>query len=144
MEEFSIKKLRERGLRVTPQRQAMVEFLKENTTHPTAETIYHEMLKLFPRISFATVYKNLETLVETNYIQKLDIDPHRERFDPCITPHHHFYCKVCGGVFDVVYDGNDQPCMDLLTIKSINGHQVDAIDINYKGVCKECREKLKH
>ena len=143
MEDFSIKTLRERGLRVTPQRQAIVQFLKGNTTHPTAETVYREMLKIFPRISFATVYKTLATLVETQDIQELDIDPQRKRFDPCTAPHHHFYCKVCGKVFDVVYNAHDTLSVDLLTTKSVNGHQVDAIDINYKGVCKDCRKKLK-
>jgi len=129
-------KLKEIGLKVTPQRQAILKLLEGNQTHPSAERIYSEILRQFPRISFATVYNTLSKLVEAGEIQELDIDPNKKRFDPCIKSHYHFYCKVCGKVFDLVYDA---PLP--LNIKKIDGHQVDAIQLNLKGVCKDCRRK---
>jgi Fur family peroxide stress response transcriptional regulator len=129
-------KLKEIGLKVTPQRQAILKLLEGNQTHPSAERIYSEILRQFPGISFATVYNTLSKLVEAGEIQELDIDPNKKRFDPCIKSHYHFYCKVCGKVFDLVYDA---PLP--LNIKKIDGHQVDAIQLNLKGVCKDCRRK---
>jgi Fur family peroxide stress response transcriptional regulator len=128
--------LRKIGLKITPQRQAILKLLKGNQTHPSAERIYSEILKKYPGISFATVYNTLYKLVEAGEIQELDIDPNKKRFDPCIKSHYHFYCKVCGKVFDLVYDA---PLP--LNIKKIDGHQVDAIQLNLKGVCKDCRRK---
>jgi len=129
-------KLKEIGLKVTPQRQAILKLLEGNQTHPSAERIYSEILRQFPGISFATVYNTLSKLVEAGEIRELDIDPNKKRFDPCVTLHTHFYCKVCGNVFDIVFN-NPFP----LEIKRIDGHQVDAIQLNLKGVCKECKRK---
>ena len=128
--------LRKIGLKITPQRQAILKLLKGNQTHPSAERIYSKILKKYPGISFATVYNTLSKLVEAGEIQGLDIDPNKKRFDPSTSLHYHFYCKVCGKVFDIVYD-TSLP----LNIKKIEGHQVDTIQLNLKGVCKDCRRK---
>jgi len=135
MKDATTIKLKEMGLKVTPQRQAVLKLLRGNQTHPSAEKIYSEILKGYPGISFATVYNTLSKLVEAGEIRELDIDPRKKRFDPCLTPHAHFYCKVCRKVFDIVHD-----TLLPLNIKKIDGHQVDGIQLNLKGVCKDCRK----
>jgi Fur family peroxide stress response transcriptional regulator len=129
-------KLKRMGLKITPQRLGILNLLKGNQTHPSAERIYQEIFKKYPGISFATVYNTLSKLVEAGEIRELDIDPDKKRFDPCVIPHTHFYCKACGKVFDIVYE----PPLPL-NIRKIEGHQVDAIQLNLKGVCKDCRRK---
>ena len=62
MKNPTIIKLKQIGLRVTPQRQAILELLEGNRFHPSAEDIYHEVLKKYPQISFATVYNTLSKL----------------------------------------------------------------------------------
>ncbi len=124
------------GLKITPQRQAIFSLLKGNQTHPSAERIYSEISKKYRGLSFATVYNTLSKLVEAGEIQELDIDPDKKRFDPCITPHPHFFCKVCGEIFDFTYD----PFFNL-NVKKIGGHQIDSLQLNVKGVCKDCRKK---
>ena len=141
MKDLSTIKLRKMGLKVTPQRQAILKLLEGNRTHPSAEDIYHEVSKKYPRISFATVYNTLSKLAKAGQIQELDIDPSKKRFDPCLVPHYHFYCKACGEVFDVVYDTPLLVNINPLNKKNVDGHQVDAIQINFKGVCKACRRK---
>jgi len=129
-------KLKEIGLKVTPQRQAILKLLKGNRTHPSAESIYHEILKRYPGISFATIYNALSKLAEAGEIQELDIDPNKKRFDPCLSPHCHFYCKVCRRIYDVEDD---------LTFprgtQRISGHKIEAIQVNLRGVCKACSGK---
>jgi Fur family peroxide stress response transcriptional regulator len=127
------KKLKEIGLRVTPQRLAILEMIKGDRTHPSAEKIYHELAKKYPGMSFATVYNTLAKLVEAGQIQELDIDPNKKRFDPYTPLHYHFYCKTCGNVYDVDYDISLTP-----NIKKIAGHRIEDIQLNFKGVCKNC------
>jgi Fur family peroxide stress response transcriptional regulator len=134
--ELGAKKLKKIGLKVTPQRLAILQMIKGDRTHPSAEKIYHEILKKFPGISFATVYSTLAKLVEVGEIQELDIDPNKKRFDPYTSLHYHFYCRTCGNVYDVDYDISLTP-----DIKKIAGHQVEAIQLNFKGVCKDCSQR---
>ncbi len=136
MKDTATLKLKEIGLKITPQRQAILKLLEGNQTHPSAESIHTEILKKYPGISFATVYNTLSKLIDAGEIRELDIDPGKKRFDPCVTPHTHFYCKVCGKVFDIVYD-TSLP----FNVKKIDGHQVDVIQLHLKGVCRECRKK---
>ncbi len=130
--------LRQAGLRVTPQRQAVLKLLEGNVKHPSAENIHHELLNEYPRISLATVYNILSKLAEGGKIQVLDVDPNRKRFDPCIAPHHHFYCKLCGEVFDIDCDAFPAVEADASTKRNIDGHRVDSIQVNLQGVCKHC------
>jgi Fur family peroxide stress response transcriptional regulator len=130
------KTLKNIGLKVTPQRLAILQSIKGDRTHPSAEKIYHEISKKFPGISFATVYNTLARLVEIGEIQQLDIDPAKKRFDPYISPHYHFYCKICGKVYDLDYDASFAP-----DIKKIAGHHVETIQLSFKGVCKDCTKR---
>jgi Fur family transcriptional regulator, peroxide stress response regulator len=136
MKNQSAIKLREIGLKVTPQRQAILKVLKGNRTHPSAENIYHGILKEYPAISFATVYNTLSKLAETEAIQALDIDPNKKRFDPRLSPHSHFYCRVCKKIYDVE-EGHPFP----KGVQRTSGHIIEAVQINLKGVCKVCCEK---
>jgi Fur family peroxide stress response transcriptional regulator len=91
------------------------------------------MLRKYPGVSFATIYNSLSKLVNAGEIKELDIDPHKKRFDPEPSPHHHFYCKTCGKVYDIEHDISLPPKM-----KRIGGHRVETIQLNFKGVCKTC------
>ncbi len=128
--------LKKIGLKVTPQRLAILQMIKGDRTHPSAEKIYREISKQFPGISFATVYNTLARLVEVGEIQELDIDPNKKRFDPYTSLHYHFYCKTCGKVYDVDWDVSFAP-----NIQKIDGHRVEAIQLNFKGVCKDCSKR---
>ncbi|OPY77225.1 MAG: Peroxide operon regulator [Syntrophorhabdus sp. PtaU1.Bin153] len=142
MQYMTVRLLQRIGLKVTPQRQALLELLNGNKTHPSAEDIYSKLVSKFPRISLKTVYNTLARLAEAGEIQELDIDPYRKRFDPNAAPHHHFYCKICGRVFDVAQgDSFLAGDLNLLDRADVNGHQIDTVQLNFKGVCKECKEK---
>ena len=136
MKDETTLKLKEIGLKVTPQRQAILKLLKGNRTHPSAESIYHEIRKEYSRISFATVYNALSKLAEAGEIQELDIDPNKKRFDPCLSHHCHFYCKVCRKIYDV-----DDDLTFRKGTERISGHKIEAIQVNFKGVCKACNGK---
>ncbi|OPY78204.1 MAG: Peroxide-responsive repressor PerR [Syntrophorhabdus sp. PtaU1.Bin153] len=140
MERITVVELQQMGLKVTPQREALLKLLNGNETHPSAEDLYHKLLRRFPRISFATVYNTLSKLAEAGKIQELDIDPQRKRFDPFTAPHHHFYCKVCRRVFNVGDDVSPSGAENLLNATDVNGHRVDTVHVNLRGVCKDCKD----
>lgn len=131
--------LKDIGLKVTPQRLAILQLLDGNKTHPSADNIYVEVSREYPYISFATVYNTVTKLARAGKIQELDIDPERKRFDPCTDPHSHFYCRACGKVFDVDYDIPFQTYPR--DIKKINEHHIEIVQINFKGLCKDCIEQ---
>lgn len=136
MKNPAIIKLKQIGLKVTPQRQAILELLEGNRTHPSAEDIYNEVLKKYPQISFATVYNTLSKLAGAGEIQELDIDPNKKRFDPSLSHHLHFYCRVCRKIYDV-----EDEFTFPKTIQRVGGHKIEAIQVNLKGVCNVCTGK---
>ena len=125
------------GLKVTPQRLAILKLLRKKQTHPTAEEVHNELLKDYPAISLTTIYNNLSKFVEAGMLKELDIDPNKMRFDICMNSHDHFHCRVCDNVYDIVYDASIS--VDNRQIKkNVEGHRIDTVNINLKGVCKNC------
>ena len=130
--EKTLRKLKESGLKITPQRLAVVEILEGNTGHPSAQNIYQEAKKRYPMMSFSTVYKTLKVLDEVGEIQQLSIAEDRVNFDPDTHPHHHFLCKKCGKIYDIQETSNFHK-------SRINGHQVHKTQVFYYGICSECK-----
>lgn len=124
------------GMKVTPQRLAVLKYLKNNRIHPTAEQVHSALLKDYPSLSLTTVYKTLAKFVEERMIKELDIDPNKMRFDICMDDHDHFHCRVCNNVYDIFY--NKKNCVDNLQKSNQDGHRVDTVSINFRGVCKSC------
>jgi len=92
------------GLKLTPQRLAILNYLDGNKEHPSAEMIYKAVTKKFPTMSFATVYNTLEHLKERGYLIELSLDPEKKRFDPNPKPHHHLICTKCNKIVDIFYE----------------------------------------
>ncbi|MBI4793247.1 MAG: transcriptional repressor [Deltaproteobacteria bacterium] len=88
-------------LRMTKQRQVILEELRKVKTHPTADDMYQMLRRKMPKISLGTVYRNLEILSESGMIQKLDVGGTQKRFDADISIHSHVRCIDCGRVGDI-------------------------------------------
>lgn len=125
-------------LKSTPQRRAILKFLDGNRDHPSAETIYKEVKKEYPTLSYATVYNTLSKLVKGGKIQELSVDPAKKRYDPDPTPHAHFLCSSCGNLFDIVGDAAFAAKLNALNIAYLDGHRIDEMELDFKGVCRDC------
>lgn len=119
------------GLRPTPQRVLIYEYLLTHPTHPTAETIYKEIGGTFPTFSKTTVYNTLAALALQGLIRVVRVEDGELRYDGTVRDHGHFKCTCCGGVFDF-----DMP----ETRPNLPGARVDSIDLYVTGVCKKCLE----
>ncbi|MDR1975606.1 MAG: transcriptional repressor [Campylobacteraceae bacterium] len=94
--------LKERRLKVTPQRMSILKILNR-CTHPSVDELYEEIQKDFPSISLATVYKNLNILKETGMVFEISTNAGKPRLDINIYPHAHIICKHCGSVEDAEF-----------------------------------------
>ena len=94
-------KLRENGLKVTPQRLSIYGLLLATKQHPSAEAIYEAVKSSMPSINFNTVYKTLSSLAESGLIKKLVVEENHYRFDADTSPHAHLLCVQCNGLEDV-------------------------------------------
>src|SRR3989442_11725451 len=86
--------------RATRQLEQVFKALQGDHTHPFAHEIYRRVHKKLPRISLATVYRNLHSLVEEGKIRSLLLDEHAARYNPKNTHHSHFVCVRCGKAID--------------------------------------------
>ncbi len=122
-------------MRLTTQRQIILEELGKVTSHPTANEVYDMVRKRLPRIGLGTVYRNLELMSETGLILKLEVGGTQKRFDATVDPHYHIRCLHCGKVDDI-----DIPVqMDInKTAAEVSHYQILGHHIEFSGLCKEC------
>lgn len=137
-----IEKYREKGLKMTPQRIAIISYLEDNKTHPTADDIYRRVKEEYPTISFATVYNTVEALCSLGTLMELSIDSERKHYDPVKEPHHHVICTECGEIADVTIALNSDT-IDLTNLPEgiLGGFNVDQVHINLYGICEGCSGK---
>lgn len=88
------------GLKVTPQRLAVLEAVDVLRDHPTAEEVGSFIRKMYPNIATGTVYKTLETLVDKDIIIRVKTDRGILRYDAVRKAHHHLYCAKTGRIED--------------------------------------------
>ena len=103
-------KLIEKGLKVTPQRIAILEAIIKLNNHPTAENIIEYIRNNHPNIATATVYKVLDALASNELIKKVKTERDVMRYDAVMESHHHLYCSES----DRIEDYNDNALNDLL------------------------------
>jgi Fur family transcriptional regulator, peroxide stress response regulator len=134
-----MQKYRQPGLKLTPQRLAILKYLDGNKDHPSAENIYKAVSKEFPMMSFATVYNTLETLKKRGSVQELTIDPQKKRFDHNPKPHHHLICIDCKKIVDVHNEFQlNGPKIEDEDFEIIGNH------IEFYGLCSQCRKEKTH
>ena len=128
----------ERGLKITPQRIAILEAIYKLDNHPTAEDIIIQIRKNNPNIATGTVYKVLDTLVENHIITKVKTDKDIMRYDGVIEKHHHLYCSEC----DLIEDYEDEELDELLRNhfknKNIEGFKMEGIVLQIRGTFDKC------
>ena len=122
--------------RKSRQRERILEILYGTKTHPTADTIYLMMKNEYHDLSLGNVYRNLNILVETGKIRRLDFGSTFNRFDGNCEIHSHFVCEKCKSVSDLELIDNFNPA-DF--IKNINGKTVKDYSLEFFGLCENCR-----
>jgi Fe2+ or Zn2+ uptake regulation protein len=126
---------RDRGLRVTPQRQAIFGLLQGDVTHPTVEALHDRARVDMPTISLKTVYQTVHDLEALGEVHVLDLGTGSLRVDPNIEgDHHHLVCTVCGRIRDIPVE------FDRLRVpaKYRREFTIDDVEVIFRGRCDSC------
>lgn len=127
--------LKSTGVRITPQRHAILEYIIQSTSHPTADEIYRALEKAFPNMSVATVYNNLRVFKKAGLVKELTYGDSSSRFDFVTHDHYHMICNDCGKIVDFHYPGLDE--VEHLA-SHVTGFQVDYHRLEIYGTCRDC------
>ncbi|MBN1927438.1 MAG: transcriptional repressor [Prolixibacteraceae bacterium] len=134
---YSIKEIRirlsEKGLKVTPQRMAILDAIYSMGNHPTAEKIIEYIRQKNPNIASGTVYKVLETLIKHGLVKKVTTDRDVMRYDGIMKSHHHLYCENCDTIKDYSDEELDSLLKDYFKNKKIEGFNINEIVLEIKG-----------
>ena len=128
---------KERRLRMTRQRQVILEELRATDQHPSADDLYGMVRQKLPRISLGTVYRNLEILTELGEIQTIATAGNLKRFDGIPYNHYHMRCIQCDRLVDApleVIDSLERALQDKTEFR-ILGHQLE-----FTGICPACQD----
>ncbi|MBD7986398.1 peroxide-responsive transcriptional repressor PerR [Sporosarcina sp. Sa2YVA2] len=127
--------LKESGVRITPQRHAILEYLISSEMHPTADEIYKALEGDFPNMSVATVYNNLRVFRNTGLVKELTYGDSSSRFDFVTHDHYHIICDHCGKIVDFHHPGLEE--VEHLA-SHVTGFQVNSHRLEVYGTCPEC------
>ena len=126
-------KLLDKGLKITPQRLAVLKAIIKQTNHPTADNIIHLVQKTNPNIASGTIYKILETLVENKLITKVKTDKDVMRYDPVIEDHHHLYCSQSERIEDYYDEELNEILKEYFSEKKIAEFKIENIKLQING-----------
>ena len=126
-------RLKERGLKVTPQRISVLEAIYRLNNHPNAEDIINFIRKNHPSIALGTVYKVLDALVNSNLIQRVRTEKDSMRYDGIMDQHHHLYCEESEKIEDYVDNELDELLKNYFQKKGIPDFKVEEIKLQIKG-----------
>ncbi|MGN6869736.1 MAG: Fur family transcriptional regulator [Solirubrobacteraceae bacterium] len=130
-----ISQLRERGMRVTPQRIVIHRELCGHSQHMTAEQVLARVSDVLPGTSLPTVYSTLELLEALGLVRRVGTGNGAVVFDSRVEPHAHTVCRGCGAMADL--EGTAAP-EDALTRASAAGFVPDHAQLVVWGLCPDC------
>lgn len=134
-----VKYLKEKNIRMTSQRYAILAYLVDGNRHPTVNEIYDDLKENFPTMSVATIYNNLKIFKEAEILQELPFGDGSSRFDLTTTDHYHKICRECGKIEDFHYPKlkESKQLDEILGDFKVEKHNLEVI-----GLCKECQIRL--
>lgn len=123
---------------MTHQRETILQELQASRQHLTADELYERVKKLLPRISLATVYRNLEILTRAGIIAKREVSGRQKRFDSDISEHDHIFCIQCHRLDNLDLNRDE---LGGLPVGMIKGYTVTGYRLEFSGICRDCRLK---
>ncbi len=117
---------------MTKQRAAVLEVIRSDKCHHTAEEIFILASQILPGISRATVYNSLKALERDKLIRRITAEDSSDRYDSAYIPHGHLFCKNCGAVRDFEIPDFTR------TLTEYTGGSMDSYELKVRYVCPEC------
>jgi len=127
--------LKNYDLKVTPQRVAIVEELYLNG-HMNIDDLYKKLLAKFPSISLATIYKNINAMIERVFLSEVKIPNTKSVFELVKNEHAHLVCSSCGSIEDITLNTKDV----LDEVNSRSKFKIDSTNLVLNGLCPNCNK----
>lgn len=124
-------------LRITHQRQVILNEFKKPDSHLTADEVYERVRRKIPRVSLGTIYRNLEILSENGLINKIELAGHQKLFDGNLNKHHHVRCANCDMIHDIPAESIR---INALPLKILSQFEILEYRLELLGNCKNCHE----
>ena len=136
--ELIIAQLREKGLKITPQRLAIIDVLiEQGNFHPGARLLYNEAKMKKKSLSLSTTYATLNEFSRHGIIKTLQFDKMEDRYDGNLEEHINLICERCKKILDY----NVPIPIDPKRVAKKTGFLITDARLEYYGLCRECREE---
>ncbi|MBR2465437.1 MAG: transcriptional repressor [Clostridia bacterium] len=119
---------------MTRQRAVILEVLRSDMCHHTAEEIFELAKAKLPTISRATVYNNLKALESERLIRRITAEGTKDRYDNAFVPHGHLFCTMCSEVTDFQIPNFKEK------LEGIAGDAIDSYELKVRYVCPRCKK----
>ncbi|WP_337384035.1 Fur family transcriptional regulator [Acidaminococcus timonensis] len=129
--------LKERGMKITPQRLEVYGAFSGAEEHPTATEIYERVKARMPTLSFATIYQALNFFCRQGLLQTVDVGDGAMRYDVDTHPHAHFRCERCGQVMNLDYAYHHHLDQDVAQKTGFLIHHHQTL---FLGICRDCQK----
>ena len=126
--------LREHGLKVTPQRLGILSLMQQSG-HVSVDDLYAEIKKQFPSVSLATMYKNINAMMNSSTIIEVKIPKQKSRFEIVKEKHGHLLCQECGDFSDIKVDF--EKVIGDIQMKS--RYKLFETNLVLSGICPRCQ-----
>jgi len=134
-----LRRCREAGMNVTPQRMAIYRALLESEDHPTPELLFERVRPKMPALSLATIYKSLDALQRLGVAHRVSVGG-RKRYDANVDRHHHLVCTRCSKVVDV----EDEALDAVAPPRRLGGFVAHTVSVQVLGLCVACAKRTRH
>lgn len=131
-------RLRQSGLRLTPQREMILDVMHQIEDTATAEQIYERVHAVSAAVDISTVYRTLDLLREFKLVACIDVGSDQHRFELLGThgPHLHLACRSCGKIVGVALS---EAASLLVHLRQVRGFEARLEDVTIPGLCRDCR-----
>ncbi len=127
-------------LRMTSQRSIILDEIRKTHAHPTADEVYVLVRRRLPRVSLATVYRNLDVLTRAGLIRTVELGGCPRRYDGRVDDHIHVRCLECGRVDDVA---DALLARARSRVEKVSGYSISGHHLEFAGVCPDCQRRAR-
>jgi len=126
-----------KDLGLTKQREVVLQVIRDEKEHLTANEVFDKAKQLLPSISFATVYNSLRYLKETGLIAEISFGNGASRFDSMTSRHDHAICTKCGKLVDMEIE---LPAEIIRFAAEFSKFQPESLELTLRGICPDCNK----
>ncbi len=126
--------LKEHDLKATPQRVIFLDELHK-AGHLSIEELETRVKRVIPTISTATIYKNINSMVEKGLLNEVKLAGVKTKYEIKKSRHGHLFCESCKEIYDIEID------TECLSVQLDIGNDIRDIEVSVKGICPSCAKK---